>query len=186
MVEHTTTTHSSDSCTDAVYMYTRIVPISQANSHKTHDSPTASMMKMVVVEFNMTLLAFDRSVTRTCTRNISVPSYNLLLFRLLFAVIRCSVYSVNPSGRLTVRATDVKSALAVSMYTYEFQAITLSKTPHVHVHGTMQLSGRALCLECRVSWVRVPPEVLVLPRQLTFLRKNDCLGCAVLLCLVVW
>ena len=33
------------------------------------------------------------------------------------------------------------------------------------------MSGRALCLECRVSWVRVPPG------------KSDCLGCAVLLCL---
>ena len=37
--------------------------------------------------------------------------------------------------------------------------------------------GRALCLECRVSWVRVPPEVA------HFSRKSDCLGCAVLLCL---
>ena len=44
----------------------------------------------------------------------------------------------------------------------------------------MYLSGRALCLECRVSWVRVPPEAAH-----CFLRKSDCLGCAVLLCLVV-
>ena len=34
-------------------------------------------------------------------------------------------------------------------------------------------------VECRVSWVRVHP------RQLIFLRKSDCLECAVLLCLVV-
>ena len=33
-------------------------------------------------------------------------------------------------------------------------------------------------LECRVSWVRVLPEVLI------FLRKSDCLGCVVLLFLV--
>ena len=33
----------------------------------------------------------------------------------------------------------------------------------------------ALCLEYRVSWVRVPPEVA---------NFYDCLGCAVLLCLV--
>ena len=34
-----------------------------------------------------------------------------------------------------------------------------------------------LCVECRVSWVRVPLEAV--------LWKSDCLGCAVLLCLVV-
>ena len=34
------------------------------------------------------------------------------------------------------------------------------------------------CLEYRVSWVRVPPEAVI------FSRKSDCLGCAVLLCLV--
>ena len=39
-------------------------------------------------------------------------------------------------------------------------------------------AGRVLCLECRVSWVRVPPEA-------AYLRKSDCLECAVLLCLVV-
>ena len=50
--------------------------------------------------------------------------------------------------------------------------------------GPSQLSclgssvGRALCLEYRVSWVRVPPEAA------HFSRKSDCLGCAVLLCLV--
>ena len=55
---------------------------------------------------------------------------------------------------------------------------------HVHVFGPSQLSclgssvGRALCLEYRVSWVRVPPEAA------HFSRKSDCLGCAVLLCLV--
>ena len=38
--------------------------------------------------------------------------------------------------------------------------------------------GRAFCLEYRVSWVRVPPEAA------HFSRKSDCLGCAVLLCLV--
>ena len=32
---------------------------------------------------------------------------------------------------------------------------------------------------CRVSWVRVPPEAA------HFLRKSDCLGCTVLLCLAV-
>ena len=45
----------------------------------------------------------------------------------------------------------------------------------VHVHASV---GRALCLEYRVSWVRVPPEAA------HFSRKSDCLGCAVLLCLV--
>ena len=39
--------------------------------------------------------------------------------------------------------------------------------------------GRALCLEYRVSWVRVPPEAAHF-----FSRKSDCLGYAVLLCLV--
>ena len=61
---------------------------------------------------------------------------------------------------------------------------------HVPVHASLvsqrceicsQLSclgssvGRALCLEYRVSWVRVPPEAA------HFSRKSDCLGCAVLL-----
>ena len=38
-----------------------------------------------------------------------------------------------------------------------------------------------------MSWVRVPPKAdgRVRKRQLIFLRKSDCLGCAVLLCLVV-
>ena len=35
------------------------------------------------------------------------------------------------------------------------------------------------CLEYGVSWVRVPPEAAHF-----FLGKSDCLGCAVLLCLV--
>ena len=39
---------------------------------------------------------------------------------------------------------------------------------------------RALCLECRVSWVRVPPEAAHFS-----LKKSDCLECVVLLCLVV-
>ena len=38
-------------------------------------------------------------------------------------------------------------------------------------------SGRVLCLECHGFEFH--------PRQLIFLRKSDCLGCAVLLCLVV-
>ena len=38
--------------------------------------------------------------------------------------------------------------------------------------------GRALCLEYTVSWFESHP------RQLIFSRKSDCLGCAVLLCLV--
>ena len=48
--------------------------------------------------------------------------------------------------------------------------------------GPSQLSclgssvGRALCLECRGFESH--------PRQLIFSRKSDCLGCAVLLCLV--
>ena len=40
-------------------------------------------------------------------------------------------------------------------------------TTHMHV-----------CLECRVSWVRVPPEAA------HFSWKSDCFGCAVLLCFV--
>ena len=47
----------------------------------------------------------------------------------------------------------------------------------VYIHEP--LSGRALCLECRVPWFESHP------RQLIILRKSDCLGCAVLLCLVV-
>ena len=43
----------------------------------------------------------------------------------------------------------------------------------------MYMYVHVLCLECRMSWVRVPPEAA------HFLRKSDCLGCAVLLCLVV-
>ena len=39
-----------------------------------------------------------------------------------------------------------------------------------------KLSGRVLCLECRGFESH--------PRQLVFLRKSDCLGCAVLLCLI--
>ena len=35
-----------------------------------------------------------------------------------------------------------------------------------------------LHIQSRVSWVRVPPEAA------HFSRKSDCLGCAVLLCLV--
>ena len=56
--------------------------------------------------------------------------------------------------------------------------------------GPSQLSclgssvGRALCLEYRVSWVRVPPESHL--RQLIFSRKSDCLGCAVLLCFALF
>ena len=46
---------------------------------------------------------------------------------------------------------------------------------YIHVGSSV---GRALCLEYRVSWVRVPPEVA------HFSRKSDYLGCAVLLCLV--
>ena len=38
--------------------------------------------------------------------------------------------------------------------------------------------GRALCLQCRVSWFESHL------RQLIFSRKSDCLGCAVLLCIV--
>ena len=41
-------------------------------------------------------------------------------------------------------------------------------------------AGRAVCLEYRVLWVRVPPEAAF------FRRKSDCLGCAVLLCLAVY
>ena len=49
------------------------------------------------------------------------------------------------------------------------------------VCGTLNVSlaGRPFCLECRVSWVQVPPEAA------HFFGKNDCLGCAVLLCFVV-
>ena len=46
---------------------------------------------------------------------------------------------------------------------------------HVQVAQLVELC----CLECRVSWVR---SYL---KQLIFLWKSDCLGCAVLLCLVV-
>ena len=45
--------------------------------------------------------------------------------------------------------------------------------------GTVYMCGRALCLECRVLWVQVPPEAA------HFLRISDFLGCTVLLCLVV-
>ena len=38
----------------------------------------------------------------------------------------------------------------------------------------LNLTLIALCLEYRVSWVRVPP------RQLIYSRKSDCLGCAAL------
>ena len=48
----------------------------------------------------------------------------------------------------------------------------------VYVYVYM-LAGRALCLECKVPWVRVPPEAAHF-----FLWKSDCLGCAVLLCFV--
>ena len=43
----------------------------------------------------------------------------------------------------------------------------------------VECSGRVFCLECGVSWVRIPSEAANL------LWKSDCLGCAVLLCLVV-
>ena len=39
-------------------------------------------------------------------------------------------------------------------------------------------AGRVLCLECRVSWVRVPLEAAYFSKSI-----SDCLGCAVLLCL---
>ena len=57
----------------------------------------------------------------------------------------------------------------------------------LHVFGPSQLSclgssvGRAFCLEYRVRVVRGFESHL---RQLIFSRKSDCLGCAVLLCLV--
>ena len=47
---------------------------------------------------------------------------------------------------------------------------TICITNDVHVERSV--------LEYRVSWVRIPPEAAI------FLRKSDCLGCAVLLCLV--
>ena len=43
----------------------------------------------------------------------------------------------------------------------------------------MSSAGRALCLECGMVWVRVPPKAAHFPLE------RDCLGCAVLLCLVV-
>ena len=56
---------------------------------------------------------------------------------------------------------------------FRFQCI---ESQHVRYMSCLGSSvGRALCLEYRVSWVRVPP---------VFSRKSDCLGCAVLLCLV--
>ena len=54
--------------------------------------------------------------------------------------------------------------------------IHLSSVTNIkNVHARYSSVGRALCLEYRVSWVRVPPQAA---------RKSDCLGCAVLLCLV--
>ena len=50
---------------------------------------------------------------------------------------------------------------------------------HVSLFIRRTMRCRALCLECRVSWVRVPPEAA------PFFRKSDYLGCAVLLCVVV-
>ena len=52
----------------------------------------------------------------------------------------------------------------------------------IYVHASVaHAAGRALCLECGVAWVRIPPKAA--DRYL--LWKSDGLGCAVLLCLVV-
>ena len=58
--------------------------------------------------------------------------------------------------------------------------LALTPVKYTPCTSTCNSAGRVLCLECRVSWVRVPPEAA------HFLRKSDCLGCAVLLCLVVY
>ena len=58
-----------------------------------------------------------------------------------------------------------------------FQCLQIWQSYHKEVCKTTCkcTCGRALCLEYRVSCVRVPPEAAHL---------SDCLGCAVLLCLV--
>ena len=56
-----------------------------------------------------------------------------------------------------------------------FLGCTYNVCEHVHALGSS--AGRVLCLECRGFESH--------PRQLIFLRKSDCLRCAVLLCLVV-
>ena len=68
-------------------------------------------------------------------------------------LVLCQIYTV----QCTDEAQQAEAVLyiCISMYMYMYM--------------------RALCLEYRVSWVRVPPEAA---------RKSDCLGCAVLLCLV--
>ena len=69
------------------------------------------------------------------------------------------------------------------MYMYIIPVqIVFSRGKHLPKHYHTMTSHvftcvRVLCLECRVSWVRVPPEAA----HFSF----DCLGCAVLLCLVV-
>ena len=51
---------------------------------------------------------------------------------------------------------------------------------HIYMYMYMYMSaGRALYPECRVSWVRIPSEVIF------HYKKSDCLGCAVLLSLFV-
>ena len=50
--------------------------------------------------------------------------------------------------------------------------VSVSVCVDANAYTCVRLSTCTLCLECRVSWVRVPPEAA--------LRKSDCLGCAVL------
>ena len=55
------------------------------------------------------------------------------------------------------------------------QYYTVTCEAIVHAYTCTELMVSLFILEYRVSWVRVPPEAA---------RKSDCLGCAVLLCLV--
>ena len=62
------------------------------------------------------------------------------------------------------------------MYMYvQYTRMHVQCTHIVNIHVYISSVGRALCLEYRVSWVRVPPEAA---------HFFDYLGCAVLLCLV--
>ena len=86
------------------------------------------------------------------------------------SVLRCSVYKPFPS--------PFNARHRVGVARQHKYSLTEQHIPHPHCSVlvrytyTYMLSGRELCLECRVSWVRVPPEAA----SSFFLGKVTALG----------
>ena len=60
---------------------------------------------------------------------------------------------------------------ALHVYTFGYLTKHNMFRSYLHVYVHVYTCGRALCLECRVSWVRVPPEA-----PLFFLGRVTALG----------